>query len=376
MKNLNLHIVSFNVPYPPNCGGLIDVFYKIKSLNNYGVQVHLHCFECGKKKQPELEKICARVFYYKGNKGLFKTMNKLPYLVKMRSDSELLNNLITDDYPILFEGLHTTFFLDSPQLKNRIKIVRPHNIEHNYYNILAQQEKKIARRFFYRNTAKKFENYEPVLVNATTIATISPNDLKYFSNQYNNAFWLPPFHSNTEMNVLFGSGTYALFHGNLSVKENVKAALFLINAFNESENIKIILAGNSPAEEIVKQCEKTSHIKLISNPTELEMQKLITEAHVQLLPSFQPTGLKLKLINSLFRGRHCLANDIMVSGTGLENLCHKANTSVEFVAKTRKLMALPFESNDLILRKEILSKKFDNHRNVELLVSKIFGNRQ
>ena len=376
MENLNLHIVSFNVPYPPNCGGLIDVFYKIQSLNNYGVQVHLHCFEFGKKKQPELEKICARIFYYKGNKGLFKTIHKLPYLVKMRSDSELLNNLIADDYPILFEGLYTTFFLDSPQLKNRIKIVRMHNIEHNYFNILAQQEKKIARRLFYRNTAKKFENYEPVLSNSTHIAAISPNDFHYFSKQYNNAFWLPPFHSNTEINVFFGSGTYALFHGNLSVRENVKAALFLINAFRETETIQIVIAGNSPAEELVKICEKIPHIKLISKPTELEMQKLITEAHVQLMPSFQPTGLKLKLINSLFRGRHCLVNDTMVSGTGLENLCHKANTSDEFVAKTRKLMALPFESDDLILRKEILSKRFDNQRNAALLVSKIFGINQ
>jgi hypothetical protein len=303
-------------------------------------------------------------------------MNKLPYLVKMRSDSELLNNLITDDYPILFEGLHTTFFLDSLQLKNRIKIVRMHNIEHNYFNILAQQEKKIARRLFYRHTAKKFEHYEPVLLNSTTIAAISPNDFLYFSKQYNNAFWLPPFHANTEMNVLFGSGTYALFHGNLSVRENVKAALFLINTFRDTENIKIILAGKSPVEELVKICEKMPHIKLIPNPTELEMQKLITEAHVQLMPSFQPTGLKLKLITSLFRGRHCLVNDIMVNGTGLENLCHKANTSDEFVAKTQKLMALPFESDDLILRKEILSKRFDNQRNAELLVSKIFGINQ
>jgi hypothetical protein len=66
----------------------------------------------------------------------------------------------------------------------------------------------------------------------------------------------------------------------------------------------------------------------------------------------------------------------MVNGTGLENLCHKANTSDEFVAKTQKLMALPFESDDLILRKEILSKRFDNQRNAELLVSKIFGINQ
>jgi len=101
------------------------------------------------------------------------------------------------------------------------------------------------------------------------------------------------------------------------------------------------------------------------------MQKLINEAQVHLLPTFQATGIKLKLMASLYRGRHCLVNNDMILGTGLENLCHKANTSDEFVTKTTQLMALPFDSKDLILRKEILSKKFDNQRNTELLLTKI-----
>ena len=33
-KDKEVHIVSFDVPYPPNYGGVIDVFYKIKTLFN------------------------------------------------------------------------------------------------------------------------------------------------------------------------------------------------------------------------------------------------------------------------------------------------------------------------------------------------------
>ena len=48
MQNKHLHIISFDVPYPANYGGVIDVFYKIKALHAKCVKIHLHCFEYGR----------------------------------------------------------------------------------------------------------------------------------------------------------------------------------------------------------------------------------------------------------------------------------------------------------------------------------------
>lgn len=39
-----LHIVAFDVPYPPDYGGVIDIFYKLKSLNDAGCKIYFHCF--------------------------------------------------------------------------------------------------------------------------------------------------------------------------------------------------------------------------------------------------------------------------------------------------------------------------------------------
>ena len=39
-----LHIVSFDVPYPPNYGGVIDVFYKLKALFDLGIEIYFHTF--------------------------------------------------------------------------------------------------------------------------------------------------------------------------------------------------------------------------------------------------------------------------------------------------------------------------------------------
>ena len=46
--NKHLHIVSFDVPYPPDYGGAIDVYYKLKALHEEGIKIYLHCFEYGR----------------------------------------------------------------------------------------------------------------------------------------------------------------------------------------------------------------------------------------------------------------------------------------------------------------------------------------
>ena len=148
MKVRKLHIVSFDVPYPADYGGVIDVFYKIKALHKAGVEITLHCFEYGRGKPPELEKYANTVFYYKRKKSIFDFLKKDPFIVVTRSNKSLLENLLLDDAPILFEGLHTTYFLNSNPLANRIKMVRTHNIEHNYYNGLAKNAKGWIKWFF------------------------------------------------------------------------------------------------------------------------------------------------------------------------------------------------------------------------------------
>ena len=101
-----LNIIAFNIPWPANYGGIIDVYYKIKALHQCGVKIILHCFEYERAHSPELEAICEKVFYYKRHTGLRTNITLLPYNVYSRKHPELIANLLMNDYPILFEGLH------------------------------------------------------------------------------------------------------------------------------------------------------------------------------------------------------------------------------------------------------------------------------
>ena len=115
----HLNIIAFNIPWPANYGGIIDVYYKMKALHQCGVKIILHCFEYERAHSPELEAICEKVFYYKRHTGLCANMTLLPYNVYSRKHPELIANLLKNDYPILFEGLHCCYYINDPRLQNR-----------------------------------------------------------------------------------------------------------------------------------------------------------------------------------------------------------------------------------------------------------------
>ena len=56
----------------------------------------------------------------------------------------------------------------------------------------------------------------------------------------------------------------------------------------------------------------------LSNQKDLD--RLFENAHINVLPTFQNTGIKLKLLNTLYQGKFVIANDDMIDHTGLESL--------------------------------------------------------
>ena len=96
--NYNLNIITLNIPYPPDYGGMIDTYYRIQSLNDLGIRIHLHCFEYGRPHSEELESICETVRYYPRKTGFLSHISFKPYVVSSRKSDELLNNLIINDF--------------------------------------------------------------------------------------------------------------------------------------------------------------------------------------------------------------------------------------------------------------------------------------
>jgi len=106
-----IHIVSFDVPFPADYGGVIDVFFRIKWFTENGWEVILHCFEYDRPKAPELEQF-AKVHYYHRPKGIHKIISRLPFIVKTRINEELEKVLANTKDVVLLEGLHCAHYLN------------------------------------------------------------------------------------------------------------------------------------------------------------------------------------------------------------------------------------------------------------------------
>lgn len=367
----HLHIVSFDVPWPANYGGVIDVFYKLRALALKGVKIHLHAFEYGRDHADELEKYCVSVNYYKRDLSKKNLFTNLPYIVSSRNSSELTENLLNDNYPILLEGLHSCLLMNDLRFNSRRIIVRAHNIEHEYYHHLAQAESDILKKYYYYNEAKKLKRFESILLRASHIIAISKKDEQYFSSLYDHVVFIPAFHPHREVKSQTGKGEYVLYHGNLSVAENKTAVKYLVDEVFNDLKVPLVIAGLNPQATLVKQLENHPSIRLIANPTDEALFELINNAHISVSLTFQATGLKLKLLNTLYNGRFSVVNDKMLSGSAVDELCILANDAVSLKQQIKRLMRRSFSNKEIERRKKKLELLYHNGQNVSRLIELI-----
>ncbi len=369
---MRLNVVSFDVPYPPDYGGAIDVYFKLKSLHKMGVEIDMHCFHYGRYQPKELNDICANVYYYRRFRNPFLYLCRKPFVVASRSNRSVINNLLKNDDPILFEGLHSCYYLNDHRLKDRIKIVRTHNIEHHYYDQLSKAVSDQWKKFYFNSESKKLEAFENILLKADFIAAISENDTQYLSTKYPSVFHLPIFHGNTMVSVAKSIGNYALYHGNLSVSENEKAAMFLMKEIFNDLEIQLIIAGRKPSKALISAADKLPNIVVMRDVSPEELQNLVINAQVNILPTFQATGIKLKVINALYNGRHCIVNTNMVTDSDLDSCCVIADSADEMKQAVLKCMKQEFSETLLQKRKSVLERRYSNQTNIRLLLDKIY----
>jgi hypothetical protein len=373
----HLHIICFTVPYPVDYGGVVDLFWKLPALQYQGIKIHLHCFDYGRGKQDELNNYCASVQYYSRRNSLLALLSDMPFIVATRNSKELLNNLLKDNYPILCEGIHSSFLLNDKRFNNRRVVVRLHNVENEYYQHLYASSTNFIKKLFYARESNLLKRYEAKIANkAPFILTVTKQDAVNYQTNFGckNVSHLPLFlPDNWSVNVKSGLGNYCLYNGDLSIDANAKAVIWLLkNVINKLENIQFVIAGKNPSRKLIDKISALKNVEIIDNPSSQKMEELIANAQINILPSFSNAGIKLKLLNALYNGRYCIANNETLSGIGLDGLCIIANTADEFIAAIEKYFLSEFANDAIEHRKQLLTKKFNNLANAELLEKYLF----
>jgi hypothetical protein len=367
--------VCLDVPYPVDYGGVFDLFQKIKSLHAAGVKIHLHCFEYGRGQQPVLNEYCVEVHYYTRHEGHKGFSHKLPYIVCSRSNGQLLETLLEDEHPILLEGIHCTYLLNDDRFRQRRIVLRLHNVEYQYYRQLYHTEKSLWKKIYYLHESNMLRHYEQRIALRVKILAVSEKDSEQYRTEFgaDNIETLPVFLPFEEVRTREGTGCFCLYHGNLSVPENEQAVIWLLKNVFASLELPLIISGKNPSARLTRLIFQYPLTCLIPDPSEAELQDLIAKAQLNVLPSFNCTGVKLKLLNALFNGRHCLVNGGMVEGSGLESICHVADGAETMRSLVQNLYTQAMRPEEIEVRKEVLAAIYNKEDNLQQLLRSIWS---
>lgn len=311
--------MSFDWPWPPNYGGVIDVYYRIDALLARGVDVRLHvvAFEDRRDSYPEHWAAAGLEVFFHRRRGAWSALSRKPYITGSRQVGSLLPNLANGAPVILFEGIHCTGWLGHPRLGALAQWVRVHNVEADYYAQLAAAPTTWLRRLYYREEARRLRAYEGVvLAQADLLLPASAKDEAWCERvNPGSVFGHRSYVSTATVDVALGRGDYALFHGALHVDDNEAAARSLIRACDTLPvQAQLVIAGRAPSPALRSHIEGYAHVRLVANPSVHEMRQLIRGAQVVLLRAQHGAGYKIKLIESLALGRHVVANEAMYRG--------------------------------------------------------------
>jgi hypothetical protein len=369
----HLHIVCLDTPWPADYGGAIDMMNRIMMFKKMGIAIHLHYFSYNERGTPnELNQFCETIQVYERKTGRKGISAQLPYIVASRINEELVNNLRANDHPILLEGLHCSGVLSRLDPGTRKVIVRMHNEESIYYKELARASSSLFKKIYFLRESRLIKKYTSHLPGQCMYACLSLEDLHAFKDVYHlpDVRMVPIFPSWQQVRGEEGIGNLCLYHGNLSVPENEKAAIWLLqNVFTRIRK-PFVIAGKSPTRRLQKMAHLCQHTCLVADPSETELNDLIRKAHINVLPCFNKriTGIRLKLLHALYEGRHCVVNEPMIKGTGLEGACHTGTTANAFASIIAQLYQQPFTAEEIRLREHLLGDRYDNEKNTRKLI--------
>jgi hypothetical protein len=286
----------------------------------------------------------------------------------------LLDRLCRDDHPILLEGVHCTYLLNDPRFDGRRILLRLHNVEYRYYRELYRSERSLLKKLYYLHESILLRAYERRIAGRVKILAVSEKDKEVYRREFGatDIEVLPVFLPFDQVQGKEGTGCFCLYHGNLSVAENEKVVLWLLRNVFGSMEIPFIISGKNPSPRLTRRIYQYPHTCLIPNPTEGELQDLISKAQINILPAFNSTGIKLKLLNALFNGRHCIVTPGAVEGSGLQVTCHVADCAGGVRDLIGQLSGQPFGSEELAQRKKVLGTLFDQDRNLRKLMQFIW----
>lgn len=338
---MRLLCVSNDIPLPANSGGRVDVWRRLCALRDAGHSVALLCWmDQGRAERPtaevmqRLEAVCESVRVVPITRSPAEIAGRLLHLWHWPSHVASrwvtsrgigLERWCSDFAPdvVFLDGLYGGAVAFDLSRRAGVPVwYRSHNIEHRYMAAQRERETRFVRRMGLLANCIGLERFERnVIQRAKRVLDISCDDA---------AFWRASGLAHVELLPTIVDADYVarleaastalpdvdiLYFGNLNTPNNVEAVAWFVREVLPhvpAPDLRIVVAGSKPSDEMRVVLGLDARIELIENP--VDMAAVVARARLLVNPMRAGSGVNLKSVEMLFSDAALVSTSVGVGG--------------------------------------------------------------
>jgi len=362
-KSMKVLIITHKPPFPRIDGGCMATAQLISGLEHEGLDYKLALIETSKHPFNEKafpESIRKRIVLKKhiNTSGMMKNIKAFGSTKHSIFTARFFNQQFADalleicrtEQPdvIHFESLFAAVYFNALKTKFKAKyVLRSHNIEHQLWEERAASSNLLKRVVFKKQIGKLKNEELEIFKNADGVVAIAQNEMDFIKAEHikTKSIWIPTGVQKSNSSSSLGNDFFHL--GAMDWTPNRRAINWFLthvwSKYPERTKNLLHLAGKGLFEDEYKELGVKNH------GTVADSQQFMSEHGIMIVPLFEGSGLRIKIIEAGSLGVPVIATSKAVAGIGLVSGEHyfEANTPEAF----RETMLLL--SNDVSLRQKI-----------------------
>ncbi|HOY42073.1 MAG TPA: glycosyltransferase family 4 protein [Chitinophagales bacterium] len=237
-------------------------------------------------------------------------------------------NAIIHQYDVVFCDHYVMFQYIPENFKGKI-VLHEHNCEYLIWKRYAGIEKSLPKKLALLNQASRIKKYERQICRKADVILAAPNDIEELvkigadKQKFLETYHLGDDSLLEQENLQFQPDNNTLLYiGTLSWEANIDGLLWFYKDIfpllkKKNPAIKLRIIGRHPDERLIRIAENDKDIILEGFVEELE--PYFRNSNVFITPLRFGSGIKVKVVNSLYMGIPCVTTSIGAEGLKTED---------------------------------------------------------
>lgn len=370
-----LHVIN-DFPYPPNHGGIADIWGRLLSFVELGMEVHAIVTIKIRPSETDIDHVRKHVSHLDmierqpNWKGIF---SRTPIQVVSRNNLSIFP--IKDHYDLVIGESDFSFpIFENTSLSTDRRILRIHNDESRYMLNLSDIETKFWKRIYYKTEAMRCSNFSYKAFSSVDDLWFSSSDqyadyIRSHSVDAPKAAWLPPpVDIDAMVSPRIKASKHVLFVGSLSVPSNIEAIDWYMKGVHPKlkaiAGYRFVIAGSTRGLPLSKTIRNASMDEQCDLHLDVQyLNPLYEMSSVFVNCMLHGASIKMKTVHAVEKGLPVVSTSVGNEGTGFTDQQHIciADNQDKFAQSISRLLAFPSEGQAMAMRAQAYLKTRYRH---------------